>query len=50
MTIYFIDEIGEIAVDLDGNGIQFISGKAWFSDGEKEYRIPLENLIEIIGG
>lgn len=49
MTVYYMDEIGEIAVEIDLGGIQFFGGEAWFASGGEEYRIKLENLIEIVG-
>lgn len=48
MTIYYRDEVGGIAVDVDFNNVQFLAGEAWFSSGGEEYRIPIENLIEIV--
>lgn len=49
MTIYFRDDIGECACDIDdGNGVQFIAGQAWFASDGREYRIDLDDLIEII--
>ena len=48
VCIVFRDEIGEISVEVDGCGVQFLDGIAYFSDAtEKEYRIPMENLVAI---
>ena len=47
MYIVFRDELGLVSVPVDESGIQFLSGLAYFSDGEKEYRIPLANLCEV---
>ncbi len=49
MTIYYRDEIGEIAVDVDFNNIQFLGGECYFSSNGEEYRIKVEQLIEILG-
>lgn len=48
MTVYYCDEIGEVGVDIDFNNIQFINGECWFSSNGEEYRIKVENLIEIV--
>ena len=50
MTIYFRDELGEIAVDVDRYGISFdqLQGLAIFDDGENRYRVPITDIIEII--
>ena len=48
MTIYYIDDIGEIGVDIDFNNIQFCNGECYFSSNGEEYRIKIENIIEII--
>lgn len=48
MYIIFRDELGLVSVPVDENGIQFTDGIAYFSDGNKEYRIPIEHLCEII--
>lgn len=47
MTVYYIDTLGEVAVDVDHNCIQFIGGECYFSSGYEEYRIPITALIEI---
>lgn len=48
MTVYYRDELGEVAVDIDSSGIQFCDGKAYLGDGEREYIIPASDLVEII--
>ena len=50
MTVYYRDEIGETAVDIDFYNIQFLNGECCFSSNGEEYRIKVEQLIEIIGG
>jgi hypothetical protein len=47
MTIYYIDELGEVAADIDFNNIQFCNGEAYFSSNGEEYRININNIIEI---
>jgi hypothetical protein len=48
MTIYYIDELGEIAVDIDDNSIQFYNGEVYFSSDGKDYRIDVLAIIEIV--
>ena len=48
LYIVFRDELGLVSVPVDESGIQFTDGIAYFSDGEKEYRIPMNALEEII--
>ena len=48
MTIYYIDEVGEVGVDIDCNNIQFCNGEAYFSSNGEEYRININDIIEII--
>lgn len=48
MTVYYIDELGECAVDIDFDSIVFFNGEAWFTSGNEEFRIKVENLIEIV--
>lgn len=48
MTVYYRDELGEVAVDIDRDGVQFCDGIAYFWSDGKEYNIPTNQLIEII--
>ena len=48
MIIYYVDEIGETAVEVDLNNIQFCHGCAFFSSGGEEYKIEMNRIIEII--
>ena len=48
MTIYYADELGVIAVDVDFNNIQFCDGEAYFSSNGEEYRVNIDNIIEIV--
>ena len=47
MFITFRDEVGYSVVEVDGYGLQFLDGIAYFSDGEHEYRVPVDKLEEI---
>ena len=48
MVIYYVDELGETAVNIDCNNIQFCNGECYFSSGGEEYRIETDCIIEII--
>ena len=48
MTVYYMDELGEVAVDVDFDNIQFMNGECYFSSNGEEYRVPLGALIEIV--
>ena len=48
MTIYYVDELGVLSVDVDFNNIQFCDGEAYFSSNGEEYRVNIENIIEIV--
>ena len=42
------DELGVASVAIDGYGISFLEGYAIFSDlDEKQYKVPVENLVEV---
>lgn len=42
------DELGVSYVEIDGYGISFLEGYAIFSDlDEKQYKVPVENLVEV---
>lgn len=42
------DELGVAYVEIDGYGISFLEGYAIFSDlDEKQYKVPVENLVEV---
>ena len=49
MTIYYRDEIGEIAVEINSEyGVNFCDGYAYFNDIENvDYRIKTDHIIEI---
>lgn len=49
MTVYYRDDLGEVAVDTDCCGVQFCDSYAYFwDDNGKEYRVPVGAMIEII--
>lgn len=48
MTIYYSDDLGILAVDIDFNNIQFCNGEAYFSSNGEEYRVNINNIIEIV--
>lgn len=50
MSIYYRDELGVVCVKVDENGIDFCfdGGDIAFSDGEKDYRIPVSSVISVI--
>ena len=48
MIVYYRDELGEQAVEIDLHNIQFWNGECYFSSNGEEYRIRVENLIEIV--
>lgn len=48
MTIYYMDELGEVGLDIDDNNVVFLGGECYFSSNGKEYRISVAQLIEIV--
>ena len=49
MTITFCDEIGIVMVEVDSFGVNFLDGKAFFSDIDgKDYEVPVTDLISIV--
>ena len=48
MTVYYKDDIGIIAATSDYHSIVFWEGELWFTSGGKDYKIKLENVIEIV--
>ena len=49
MTVYYCDYMGEVGVDIDyDSNIYFCNGEAYFSSNGKEYRIPIQTIIEIV--
>lgn len=47
MSIVFSDEGGLLLVSVDEYGVSFSDGIAYFSDGDREYQIPLSSIREI---
>ena len=50
MTIYYIDDLGEVALEINGEyGVGFSNGYAYFNDTENvDYRIEANRIIEIL--
>jgi hypothetical protein len=52
MTVVYRDEIGTVAVTLTdgetGESIDFANGKCYFMVGDKDYAVPVENLVRIV--
>ena len=50
MTIYYIDDLGEVALDINGKyGVGFSNGYAYFEDTNgTDYRIETNRIIEIV--
>lgn len=53
MYITYRDELGEVLVTVDEDGISFVNGTAYFSssieDDNTEYAIPVTDIISIFG-
>ena len=47
MYIVYRDEGGYVRVEISSYEIQFLNGEAYFDDGAEEYRIKVENIVEI---
>lgn len=47
MVIAYRDKLGCVLVKVDEHGIAILNGEAYFSDGIREYRIPVNDLCEI---
>ena len=47
MKLVYRDDIGVFIVEVDGSGIDFLGGTAFFGDGEREYRVPVESIVRI---
>lgn len=45
MLLTYRDELGMVEVVIDSYNIGFVNGYAFFSSGEKDYKIPIENII-----
>ena len=44
MRITWRDEIGTICTKVDEYGVSFLDGFAVFSDGERDYKVPVMAL------
>ena len=47
MIIAYFDKVGLIVRAVDENGISFADGKAYFSDGKTDYKVPVEHIDRI---
>lgn len=47
MYIYYRDALGITRAELDWPSVAFLDGEALFSVNGEEYRIPVENVVEI---
>jgi len=47
MYIVYRDEGGLVRVEISSYEVQFLDGEAYFDDGAEEYRIKVENIVEI---
>jgi len=48
MVIIYADEIGTVEQAVDESGVSFYGGRAYFSDGEQDYNIPVASIKEIV--
>lgn len=52
MTIIYTDDLGPVSVTLtdgeSGESIDFCNGKCYFTAGEKDYAVPVENILRIV--
>lgn len=44
LTVCYSDDIGITKIMVDDEGISFSNGYCYFSDGAKDYKIPMENI------
>ena len=47
MKLVYRDGIGIVIVKVDESGIDFVDGTAFFGDGERDYRVPVESIVRI---
>lgn len=45
MKVTYRDDIGILEVVVDGYNVDFMNGFVFFSSGEKDYKIAIENII-----
>lgn len=45
MLVTYRDELGMVEVVVDGYNVGFVNGFAFFSSGEKDYKIAIENIV-----
>ena len=47
MKLVYRDDIGVVVMKVDESGIDFLGGTAFFGDGERDYRVPVESIVRI---
>jgi len=47
LKIIYRDEGGYVEVAIPYDGIDFVDGEAYFTDGDKDYRIKLDKIMRI---
>lgn len=47
MEITYSDELGGVVREVDENGVDFLDGFAYFTSGDKDYKIPMEDVVHI---
>lgn len=48
MILCYMDEIGACEVEIDEHGVQIVNGYAFFSDGNRNYTVPVNNVLAIM--
>jgi hypothetical protein len=49
MFITYGDELGQVVVEVDADGVSFVDGFAYFSDGSDNYKIETARVVSING-
>ena len=47
MTVAYSDELGVVEVQTDADGVSFVDGVAYFSDGDTDYKVAMSALIAV---
>lgn len=47
MNILWRDQWGIVYTTVDENGVQFNNGFAYFGDGSRDYKVPVDWIVEI---
>lgn len=48
MVVRYKDELGVCVVEIDEYGVQIVNGYAYFSDGNRDYTVPVNNIFAIM--